>query len=258
MGLSLFIFYPSCYRMKLFLLTLSLLSFAAAAQAQVHVSVGPKGSYSLSAASFHVSDYPDYFSTSSIYRSGYEAGLTAQVAFPGHLALQPSVLYARRAPGFGTYSYYQPNNYSYKQEYRLDLNYIEVPVNLLYSQRPGGQGAQIFAGPYVGWLLGGTYTSLTGAGAGSSVSGGRTASGDVKPGDTYSSGSVYYIRQLDAGLQGGIGYGFGALQVQASFGLGLRDIGAAYPAGANNPYQAPVIRTRSFQLSVAYLFGPKS
>ncbi|WP_161599478.1 porin family protein [Hymenobacter nivis] len=228
------------------------------AQAQTTFGIGPKIGYTLSSASFTVADYPDYFSTPSTYGSGFEAGVVAQVGFGNHFALQPAVLYTRKAPGYGTSSYYQPNNYSYKQEYALKLNYITVPVNLLYSQRPNGRGGQVFVGPYVGWLLGGTYTSSTGSGRGTSVSGGATSSGDVKPGDTYSKNSTYYIRQLDAGAQIGVGYGFAALQVQASFSLGLHNIGAAYAPNAGNPYEAPVIRNRGFQVSAAYLFGPRN
>ena len=59
-------------------------------------------------------------------------------------------------------------------------------------------------------------------------------------------------------MQVGIGYGFDALQLQASFSLGLRDIGAAYAPNAGNYYEAPVIKHRGFQLSAAYLFGPQS
>lgn len=227
---------------------------AAPASAQITFSIGPKVGYSLSSARFTVADYPDYFTTPSTYHSGFEAGVVAQLAFGGHLAVQPAVLYARKAPGYGTHSYYQPNDFSYKQDYELKLNYLVVPVNLLYSQRPNGRGGQVFAGPYVGFLLGGTYQSTTGSARGSSVSGGATASGDVKTGDTYANSNTYYIRQLDAGAQVGVGYGFDALQVQASFSLGLRNIGADYAPNAGNPYEAPVIRNRGFQLSAAYLF----
>jgi hypothetical protein len=82
----------------------SSLLFATAAQAQVTFSIGPKVGYSLSTASFNVSDYPDYFSTFSSYRSGFEAGVVAQVCFGSHLAVQPALLYARKAPRFGVTS----------------------------------------------------------------------------------------------------------------------------------------------------------
>jgi hypothetical protein len=182
----------------------------------------------------------------------------AQVGFDKHWAVQPTLLYTRKALRYGTSSYYQPNNYGFYQEYTLGLNYLLLPLNLMYSQRASGQGAQVFLGPYVGWLLGGTYRVRTNAGPGQPSVGGPAYDGRVTPGDTYalgSQGSDYALRRLDAGLQAGVGYGFGPLQLQASFSLGLRDVGAAYAPTVNNPYAAPVIKHRSFQLSALYLFG---
>lgn len=230
------------------------LFLATAAQAQVTFSIGPKIGYSLSTASFNVSDYPDYFSTFSSYRSGGEAGVLAQLGFSDHWAVQPALLYARKAPSYGTSSYYQPNNYGYHQQYTLGLNYLLLPVNLLYSQRPNGQGKQVFLGPYMGWLLGGTYRVQSNEGRGQPKGGGPAYDGTVEAGDTYSNDSHYVIRGFDAGLQVGVGYGFEALQVQASFSLGLRNIGATYAPNALHDYEAPVIRSRGFQLSAAYLF----
>ena len=243
------------------LFTSGALLTAATAQAQTTFSVGPRVGYSLSSARFTVADYPDYFTTSGSFRSGFEAGVMAQVGFSSHFALQPAVLYAHKSPGYGINSYYQPNNYSYKEEYAMELNYLMVPVNLLYSQGPNGRGGQVFLGPYVGWLLGGTYQSTIGSARGTSVSGGTTFSGDVKAGDTYATSTKdtnYYFRKLDAGAQLGVGYGFEALQLQASFSYDLRDIGAAYAPNAGNPYQAPVIHNYGFQVSASYLFSPKN
>lgn len=234
---------------------------ATVAQAQTTLRIGPKAGLLLSSNSFHVADYPDYFTTSGSYRPGFEVGAVAQIGFGSHFAVQPALLYARQGSGFGTYSYYQPNNYSYKEEYTLGLNYLTLPISLLYSQRAGGRGGQVFLAPYMSWLLGGTYRSTIGSANSTSVAGGTTFSGEVKAGDTYATNqrdTNYYMRRLDAGLQVGIGYGFEALQVQASFGLGLRNIGAAYAPNAGNYYEAPVIKNRGFQVSAAYLFGIKS
>ncbi len=216
--------------------------------------------YTLSSANFKVADYPDYFTTSGTYHSGFETGLIAQVTFGGHFAVQPSLLYSRAAPGVTIDSYYQPNNYHFTQDYSFQFNYLKLPLNLLYSQQPNGRGGQVFLGPYLSWLLGGTYKSSARQGYGSAISGNGTYAGKVVAGDTYvtsSKDSDYTSKQLDAGLQVGLGYGFEALQLQASFSLGLRNIGAAYAPNANNYYQAPVIHNRGFQLSASYLFGLK-
>lgn len=237
-----------------------LLLTASTAQAQVPFRLGPQVGYTLSSASFSVADYPDYFTLSSSYRSGFEAGLVAQLGITEHFTVQSAALYQRKAPGITISSYYQPNKYTYIDEYTFRFNYLTVPLNLLYSQRANGRGGQVFLGPYLGWLLGGKYTQSTRTGYDGSLTGGGTTSGAVVAGDTYATSnrnSNYYSRRLDAGLQAGIGYGFQALQLQATFSLGLRNIGAAYAANANNYYEAPIIHNRSFQLAVSYLFNPK-
>ncbi|MBF9239778.1 outer membrane beta-barrel protein [Hymenobacter sp. BT683] len=135
-----------------------------------------------------------------------------------------------------------------------------MPVNLLYSAQPGGQGLQVFAGPYVGWLLGGEFTSSqTGRYA---SGGGPTTSnqGDVEAGDTYNNrpGEAYVSRGMDVGVQGGLGLGFaGGIQVQASYSQGLRNLGANDKPGLTTR-TPPTYRNHAFQLSLAYLFGLKS
>lgn len=171
--------------------------------------------------------------------------------------MQPAVLYARKAPVYGINTYYPPSDFSYRQEYALHLNYLLVPINLLYSQRPNGRGGQVFAGPYLGWLLDGTYTSTT---SNSLSTAGNAFTGNIKTSDTYSTAPMdtnYPFRQIDAGVQVGMGYGFAALQVQASFSLGLRDISPAYAPDVAHDYAAPAIHNRGFQLSAAYMFGSK-
>ncbi|NML65444.1 PorT family protein [Hymenobacter sp. RP-2-7] len=241
--------------------TLALLSLTSlAAQAQTQFRFGPQGGYTLSSATYHVADYPSYISTSGKFGSGFTAGLVAQVDLGNLFSLQPAVHYVRRTPRIDDNSYYQPNNYYYNQHYEFRLDYLSVPVNLLYSEHGHGKGFQVFAGPYLAFLLGGKYTSAISAGYGG-PSNGRVFAGNVVAGDTYATSSRdtnYYSRRLDYGVQAGVGYGLPVVQLQFSFNYGLRDIGAAYAANAGNTFAAPVIHNYGFQLAASYLFGPKS
>ena len=118
----------------------------------------------------------------------------------------------------------------------------------------------MFAGPYVGFLLGGRYTSSQSGRYGSGASRGQSNEGDVKAGYTYNNrpGEAYVSRGVDAGLQGGLGYGLaGGFQVQASYSQGLRNLGAAYAPGVTSA-TPPTYRSHAFQLSAAYLFGLKN
>ena len=229
------------------------------AQAQATFRIGPKVGYN---RSFGGLEYPnnDYLKVTNSSRSGVEAGLVAQVGLSDHWAVQPAILYAQKGFGFVEKAFDAQYNYSYQGEYSFRFDYLTVPVNVVYSQRPSGQGVQVFAGPYAGFLLGGRYTSAQKGGYGNGSTRSSSDEGEVKSGDTYNNrpGEAYVSRGVDAGLQGGLGYGFpGGFQVQASYSQGLRNLGAAYAPGITRQ-EPPTYRNHAFQFSVAYLFGPKS
>ena len=240
-------------------LVVGLLLAASPAQAQVSFAIGPKVGYNRSFGGF---EYPNqtYLTVTNASRSGVEAGLVAQVGLSNHWAVQPAVLYAQKGFGFVEKAYDARYNYTYQGDYSFRFDYLTVPVNAVYSQRPGGQGLQVFAGPYAGFLLGGRYTSSQSGRSGSGASRGQSDAGDVQAGDTYNNrpGEAYVSRGVDAGLQGGLGYGFpGGFQVQASYSQGLRNLGAAYAPGLTSQ-TPPTYRNHAFQLSAAYLFGLKN
>ena len=229
------------------------------AQAQATFRIGPKVGYN---RSFGGLEYPndDYLKVTNSSRSGVEAGLVAQVGLSDHWAVQPAILYAQKGFGFVEKAFDAQYNYSYQGEYNFRFDYLTVPVNVVYSQLPSGQGVQVFAGPYAGFLLGGRYTSAQKGGYGNGSTRSSSDEGEVKSGDTYNNrpGEAYVSRGVDAGLQGGLGYGFpGGFQVQASYSQCLRNLGAAYAPGITRQ-EPPTYRNHAFQFSVAYLFGPKS
>jgi hypothetical protein len=232
---------------------------ASTAHAQATFRVGPKVGYNRSFSRFA---YPnnDYFTVTNSARNGAEAGLLAQVGMSDHWAIQPAVLYAQKGFGFVEKGYDASYNYSYQGEYSFRFDYLVVPVNVVYSQRAGGQGIQVFAGPYVGFLLGGRYTSSQSGRYGSGPARTQSHKGAVEAGDTYNNrpDGPYVSQGRDAGLQAGLGYGFaGGLQVQVGYSQGLRNLGAKYGPGLTSQ-TPPTYRSQAFQFSVAYLFGAKS
>jgi predicted alpha-1,6-mannanase (GH76 family) len=116
---------------------------------------------------------------------------------------------------------------------------------------------QVFAGPYLSVLVGGHYESqATYLNASHAlVKAGKVVAGEV--GGTLDDKA--YSRRVDAGLQAGIRYRYGATVVQASYSLGLRNLASDMQL---NPVATPIAQNayynRAFQLSLAYLFGPKS
>jgi hypothetical protein len=213
---------------------------ATKAQAQTTFSIGPQVGLTVAGAS-----NPSPGTTTIHYRTGFEAGLQSIVQF-GHLAVQPSLHFSQK----GLNEHYGRSLYSRYTDYRL--NYLTLPLNVAYSLRPDGQGLQVFAGPYVGMLLGGNYQLTSddrGAFGGTSSYEGTIAAGTSytvpAPGSTAPQPRL--CRRFDAGLQVGLGYRFGKLLAQAEFAFGLNDL---YPL-------LPTAYNRTAQASLSYLFTPK-
>lgn len=196
-----------------------------------------------------------------LYRSGVAAGLVAQVSF-GHLAVQPAVRYEQKgynrhySYGNTTSSY---KSYSYSNDITNRFGYLTIPLNLVFTQKATGEGAQVFAGPYVGFLVGGHY-SYVGLENDNGLLGYEQGAGSFAAGNeddpTVRTGTRY-TRRLDAGLQAGIGYRYHELLVQAGYSLGLRNMAADFRTSTGMTYSSPTYHNRAFQVSLAYLFGPK-
>ncbi|MCC3151615.1 porin family protein [Hymenobacter sp. BT770] len=225
----------------------------AMAHAQTRFRIGPTVGYNFSSCRIALPDLPDHRSISTSYRSGAEAGLVAQVSVSDHLAVQPAVLYAQKGYGLAQQYYNASADHTFREEYAFRFDYLTLPVNLVYSHRPAGRGAQVFAGPYAGYLLGGTRTTTTSDNSG--------AGSKVVDRDRYANtpNGKFPSRRPDLGFQAGVGYGFaGGLQVQAGYSQGVRTVGAAYEAWGSGTVAPPTYRNHGFQVAVAYLFGPKS
>ncbi|MFC7669588.1 outer membrane beta-barrel protein [Hymenobacter humi] len=120
------------------LLAGSLLLDAAMAHAQATFRLGPKVGYNLSSCRIALPDLPDPLSMSTSYRSGAEAGLVAQARVSDRLVVQPAVLYAQKGYGFARQNHNA--SFTHREEHAYRLDYLSVPVNLVYSQRPAGRG----------------------------------------------------------------------------------------------------------------------
>jgi hypothetical protein len=214
----------------LFLLT------ASVAQAQMAFHIGPQ--IGLNVAGITNTSPTDNTIT---YRRGVEAGVQSELQF-GHLAVQPSLRFSQK----GLHYHKGIDLGSNEADYRI--NYLTLPVNLAYCLRADGQGLQIFAGPYVGLLLGGSYQSVYRSSSGGTYS----YEGNIKAGEYYSipaPGTTTVDRifpRFDAGLQAGLGYRFGKVLAQADFAFGLTDLAPTFNSAHH----------RTAQFSLSYLFSP--
>ena len=232
------------------LLLASCLARLAPAHAQATFSIGPRVGLSL-ATYHHGESQPGTVG----YHPGFEAGLVGSAGF-GHVAVQPTLLYSQKGDTFrAPVDFRNVNNIPIGSGELLRknrLNYLTLPLNVAYRQHPDGQGFQVFAGPYLGLLLSGSYEITTTAN-GSSVGG---ASGRITPVANDAPDLDVYARRFDTGLQGGLGYRHQALLLNIGYSVGLRNVAARYTYNGI-PVSSSPYYNRAFQVSLAYLLGPK-
>jgi hypothetical protein len=190
-------------------------------------------------------------------RTGVEAGLVG-VLQVGHFAFQPAVLYSQR--GFRQQELLVGSS-SGGARTTTRLDYLRIPLQFAYAQRTAGQGFQMFAGPYLGVLLGGrnklSYGSSQETGR-VTVTNEHTSS--ISPYAVSVPDYNYYARRLDLGAQAGLGYQLGGALLQLSYSQGLRNMKATelYTIGSlTYDSDTPDCRNRSWQASLSYLFGSK-
>ncbi|SNC62855.1 Outer membrane protein beta-barrel domain-containing protein [Hymenobacter gelipurpurascens] len=203
------------------------------------------------------------------YVFGAELGGLMQ-AQRAHWALQISALYAQK--GFQLQEIYQPagrptgTSYQIKETYRL--NYLTLPVNVVYTQHATGQGFQVFAGGYMCLLLNGKWEyddRLLEPQPNGDVYGAVSLSHEkeVRPSQkqppVVATGLDNYIysRRVDAGVQAGLGYCYSHILLQGTYSLGFVNLAPTSFTGTlvYGPSSPKSYANRGMQLSVSYLLG---
>jgi hypothetical protein len=233
--------------MKTFVFALLVASsplFIRSAYAQRAFQIGPTGG-----ATYATQRILDPYSSADVrHLRGFEAGALANWQRIGHWGAQAAVLYTQQGYRLAYYNNFTGSTATDD----VRLNYLRLPLRVVFTQHTSGQGIQLFAGPYAGVLLGGTRSYLYPYNNYSFRSQVLVAS-DYGRDSTWNR-SAAYSRRLDAGLQGGVGYRLGNALLQVGYTLGLVNVAAtryqAYVEPVNNP-----ARTRSWQASLTYLLG---
>ena len=162
-------------------------------------------------------------------RTGFHAGLNAEVPLGTGFYVQPGVLYSQKGTEF-------------KSNDELQLSYIEVPVNLVYKPVLGTGRMLLGFGPYVGFGIDGKYKSASGA-EGEVIFENEIPS-SPEPG--------VYVKRMDAGANLLAGYEFAnKLSFQVNAQLGLMDIRPDAPSLPNDKSRWA---NTGFGLSVGYRF----
>jgi hypothetical protein len=232
------------------LLAASLLLSAASASAQTAFSLGVRGGLNRAqlATRGAGNDYPRRtLDASALY--AWQAGVTLE-ARRGNLALQPALLFSQKGLRFTTATTIVgvAGTDTWESTGTNRFNWLELPLHIVYTQH-GDHGLQLFAGPYVALAVGGhkqgntTNHSWTGA----------TYDNSLDQKHSYS--SLSDSKRIDAGLDFGVGYRQGPLQVQLSYGLGLRNLHDLTQRVASESGSYDAAYNRVAQLTGTYFFA---
>ena len=228
------------------LLVLAATLAATTASAQTTFHFGLRAGGNLAQQTLPKGGEPPFFvlsseSSNSALLSG-QAGLVFEARF-GRLAFQPALLFSQKGvKSAGTLALVPPAQGQYSYDYTdwhttTRTNWLELPLNFVYTPKID-RGFQVFGGPYVALGIGGRQIS-----SGLETSSGGAPRRDISLNSPVVYGSGNYQR-FDAGVNLGIGYRAGPLQLQAGYGLGLRSL-----------FTATDCYNRVAQLTATYFWG---
>jgi hypothetical protein len=150
--------------------------------------------------------------------AGVNFGLVSEITLKNDFYLQPGILFSTKG-----------SKYDALGDTKFTTNNIEIPINALYKFNTGSVNLFTFAGPYVGFAVGGKINS-----------------GGVST-DLKFSGADKDLNAFDFGLNFGAGIEINSFQISAQYGLGLANL-----APSNGTMKNGVLG-----VSVAHLFGGK-
>lgn len=223
---------------------------AAGSSVSAQVTIGARAGLNAATLGLNLEDEDDEDDIDPKMILGPQVGLTVNAQF-GSLAIQPSLLFSQKGYRFQE----TEEGGGLKSEYKAvtRLSYLEIPVNFVYTIGEE-DGFQLFAGPYVGFGISGKEKSeLTLEYSGKKNSSSKEVDVEFASEDG-DDNDKNYLRALDYGLNAGVGYRTGPLQVQLGYGLGL---GNLIPNSQNGQEPDDKIHNRVAHLSVAYFFGGK-
>jgi hypothetical protein len=237
-----------------------LLTATTVASAQTAFRLGVRGGLNRAvttvAAASNGSDYFYNYSADKSALYSWQAGLVAELT-RGKFALQPGLQFSQKGEKFTTaITGGGTGGGQYSETVSTNrYNWLELPLNLVYTLH-GDHGLQLFAGPYVALAVGGRQQGTTYPYYGLAI--------DSRPFDfdtQISYGSGTNNRRLDVGVNFGVGYRQGPVQVQLEYGLGLRNLHQgsqvmrpAWPDLPQANFEADAAYNRVAQLTGTYFF----
>jgi hypothetical protein len=118
-------------------------------QSNAQITFGVKGGFSLASLQAKGEDdfskaFADAFNDTKKWLPAFHGGVTADIPLSENLVIQPALQFAQKGA----------KTESGSEKTKLTLNYLELPVNVLYRQSADG-GFYGGVGPYIGYALSG-------------------------------------------------------------------------------------------------------
>ncbi|MBO2011843.1 outer membrane beta-barrel protein [Hymenobacter negativus] len=236
-------------------------------QAQTSVSFGPRLGGNLSTATFssleQTTGGSGTLTSSSTPLLGWQIGMAASFG-KGPWMVQPALIFTQKgvkqkasaSDSFGSQTLTATIDATSR------VNFLELPVNVVYAFGADGQGFQVFAGPYLAIGVGGKAEiseKLTSSDPNSLFNGEGNGSKGYAFGNTFvepdpnSPNDFAFdarVRRFDAGANLGVGYRTGPFQVQLSYAFGLLNAQPDYPV--NYQIENTTGYHRNTQLTATY------
>jgi Outer membrane protein beta-barrel domain len=153
-------------------------------------------------------------------KTGFNAGVNAEIPVATDFYVQPGLLFTTKGAKADV------------GDFKTNLSYVELPINLLYKPVLGTSKLLLGFGPYLGYAIGGKVKN-------------DNSSVDINFGD-----KVGEIKRFDAGANFLAGYEFTTnLSFQLNAGLGLVNIN-----NRANTDKKSRVRNTGFGLSLGYRF----
>jgi len=172
--------------------------------------------------------------------TGFNIGINAEIPLAPQFYLQPGLLFTTK----GAKSEDLILGQTIKG--KINIYYVELPLNFLYKPMLGQGRLLMGFGPYVALGVGGKVTY---EGGGSSLSEDIEFKKNVKLSDP---DDVFYVRPMDAGANLLFGYQFAnKVSLQLNAQLGLTKINPEYEGASNDRTDA---KNTGFGVSLGYRF----
>lgn len=202
--------------------------------------------------------YPYSYVTDKAALYAWQAGVVLE-ASQGNFAFQPALLFSQKGEQ-ATTAFYSSSVAGYTAAQTATTNrynWLEIPLNVVYTLH-GDHGVQVFAGPYLALGVGGrqrgTTTSVAYYGPAYDPLPGEESA--INEHIVYGNGTNN--RRLDVGVNFGVGYRQGPVQVQLGYGLGLRNLHQPSETSTQDfvhEFGADAAYNRVAQLTGTYFFS---